>query len=37
MTSETGKRYTCGTCGGQVIVTAGGQGDLTCCDEPMTA
>lgn len=31
-----GKRYECETCGGQVICTKGGTGQLTCCGAPMT-
>lgn len=30
-----GKRYECPHCGGQMICTKGGDGELTCCGEPM--
>lgn len=32
-----GKRYSCASCGGQVICTRGGAGRLACCGAPMTA
>ncbi len=35
MTNEMGKRYGCGTCGVEVVVTKGGDGALTCCSGPM--
>ncbi|MBE3555840.1 MAG: hypothetical protein IMW91_01975 [Firmicutes bacterium] len=31
MASQAGKRYQCGQCGAQVVVTRGGTGDLGCC------
>ncbi|MBI4310967.1 MAG: desulfoferrodoxin [Chloroflexi bacterium] len=30
MANETGKRYTCPTCGAEFIVTKGGDGTLKC-------
>tara|TARA_Y100000588_G_scaffold381566_2_gene467453 strand:- start:158 stop:367 length:210 start_codon:yes stop_codon:yes gene_type:complete len=35
MANDMGKRYTCGNCGSQVIVTKAGDGGLICCDKPM--
>lgn len=35
MANETGKRYACGTCGAEVIVTKGGDGEVNCCSAPM--
>ena len=36
MANDMGKRYTCGTCGAQVIVTKAGDGGLQCHGAPMT-
>ena len=33
--NETGKRYSCGKCGSEFVVTRGGEGSITCCSEPM--
>lgn len=33
--NETGKRYICALCGAEFIVTRGGNGTLTCCNQPM--
>ena len=33
--NQTGKRYQCTKCGTEMIVTKGGQGSLSCCDQPM--
>lgn len=33
--NETGKRYACQTCGAEVIVTKGGNGEVHCCSAPM--
>jgi desulfoferrodoxin-like iron-binding protein len=33
--NETGKRYQCGKCGSEFIVTKGGNGALQCCGQPM--
>jgi desulfoferrodoxin-like iron-binding protein len=33
--NQVGKRYQCGKCGTEMIVTKGGQGDLSCCGQPM--
>ncbi|MBI3967539.1 MAG: desulfoferrodoxin [Chloroflexi bacterium] len=30
-----GKRYVCGKCGAEVLVTKAGQGAVTCCGEAM--
>ncbi|MBM3942540.1 MAG: hypothetical protein FJ316_06405 [SAR202 cluster bacterium] len=35
LASETGKRYVCGKCGAEFIVTKGGAGSLVCCGQPM--
>lgn len=35
MASQTGKRYICGKCGAEYIVTRAGKGDLKCCGKPM--
>ena len=35
MANQAGKRYQCGTCGSEMMVTRSGQGNLTCCDKPM--
>ena len=36
MANETGKRYVCGKCEAEFIVTKGGDGAVACCDEPMS-
>ena len=37
MANETGKRYTCGTCGSEFVVTRGSEeGTVNCCGQPMT-
>jgi desulfoferrodoxin-like iron-binding protein len=33
--NQVGKRYLCAKCGTEMIVTKGGEGDLSCCGEPM--
>ena len=33
--NETGKRYLCGKCGAEFVVTRGGEGSIMCCAEPM--
>lgn len=35
MATESGKRYTCTSCGAEVIVTKPGKSDLRCCKRPM--
>lgn len=35
MVNSLGKRYTCSECGGQVLVTKPGDGDLECHGKPM--
>jgi len=35
LANETGKRYACGSCGAEVIVTKGGDGEVQCCAAPM--
>lgn len=35
MANLLGKRLTCPKCGGQVLVTKGGDGQVQCCGEPM--
>jgi desulfoferrodoxin-like iron-binding protein len=34
--NQVGKRYQCAKCGTEMIVTKGGEGDLSCCGQPMT-
>lgn len=36
MANDTGKRYVCGTCGSEFIVTKGGTGSISCCNESMS-
>jgi desulfoferrodoxin-like iron-binding protein len=31
----TGKRYSCATCGSEMLVTRAGDGELSCCGQPM--
>ncbi|MQG73539.1 MAG: desulfoferrodoxin [SAR202 cluster bacterium] len=31
-----GKKYVCGACGSEFVVTRGGNGDLSCCGQPAT-
>jgi desulfoferrodoxin-like iron-binding protein len=33
--NQVGKRYQCTKCGTEMIVTKGGEGNLSCCDQPM--
>ena len=35
LANETGKRYYCGTCGSEFIVTKGGDGTVSCHGEPL--
>jgi hypothetical protein len=35
MANVTGKRYVCGKCGAEFIVTKGGDGAVVCCSAPM--
>lgn len=35
MANEIGKRYSCGKCGGEVIVTKAGTGAVNCCGQAM--
>lgn len=35
MANATGKRYLCASCGAELLVTRGGDGTLTCCNQPM--
>ena len=35
MANQVGKRYHCTKCGTEMIVTKGGEGQLTCCGQPM--
>ena len=35
MANQVGKRYQCTKCGAEIIVTKGGEGNLSCCDQPM--
>ena len=31
--NKTGTRLACSECGAEFVVTRGGDGDLTCCDQ----
>ena len=33
--NQTGKRYLCAKCGSEFIVTRGGNGSISCCQQPM--
>ena len=33
--NQTGKRYLCAKCGAEFIVTRGGNGSISCCQQPM--
>jgi hypothetical protein len=35
MANALGKRYVCETCEAQVLITKGGDGTLSCHDQPM--
>ncbi|MDE2861150.1 MAG: desulfoferrodoxin [Chloroflexota bacterium] len=35
MANESGKRYSCKSCGAEFIVTTAGEGTMTCCGEPI--
>ncbi|MSQ22056.1 MAG: desulfoferrodoxin [Dehalococcoidia bacterium] len=35
LANETGKRYFCGTCGAEFIVTKGGEGIIACHGKPL--
>ena len=35
MANQVGKRYLCGKCSTEMIVTKGGEGQLKCCGQPM--
>jgi desulfoferrodoxin-like iron-binding protein len=35
MANEKSKRYVCGQCGTEMLVMVGGDGQLTCCGQPM--
>ncbi|HXF50193.1 MAG TPA: hypothetical protein VNM43_00760 [Dehalococcoidia bacterium] len=35
LANQVGKRYQCGKCGTEMIVTKGGEGALACCGQPM--
>lgn len=37
MASQAGKRLKCGTCGGEIVVTKAGEGQLKCCSAEMGA
>jgi hypothetical protein len=36
MANQVGKRYVCSKCNTEMIVTKGGSGALSCCNQPMT-
>jgi desulfoferrodoxin-like iron-binding protein len=33
--NQVGKRYQCGKCGTEMIVTKAGDGAISCCGQPM--
>jgi Desulfoferrodoxin, N-terminal domain len=35
MPNQMGKRYMCGKCGVEVIITKGGSGTVVCCGQDM--
>jgi desulfoferrodoxin-like iron-binding protein len=35
LATEIGKRYTCDSCGAQVLAIKAGTGELECCSTPM--
>lgn len=35
MANEVGKRYVCAKCGSEFMVTKAGQGEISCCGQPM--
>jgi hypothetical protein len=35
MANKLGKRLHCETCGAQVLITKGGEGEVCCCGKPM--
>ncbi|MDO8635706.1 MAG: desulfoferrodoxin [Dehalococcoidia bacterium] len=35
MPNQVGKRYVCTKCGAEFIVTRGGDGTISCCNQPM--
>jgi hypothetical protein len=35
MTNQVGKRYICASCRTEMLVTRGGDGQLSCCGQPM--
>jgi len=35
MANQIGKRYECKQCSTEMIVTRGGEGEITCCGQPM--
>jgi len=35
MANQAGKRFACGECGGEIVVTKGGDGTVECCGKPM--
>jgi desulfoferrodoxin-like iron-binding protein len=35
MANALGKRYSCATCGSEVLCTKAGAGEIVCCGKPM--
>jgi desulfoferrodoxin-like iron-binding protein len=35
MANALGKRYSCATCGSEVLCTKAGTGEVVCCGKPM--
>ncbi|MBN2238760.1 MAG: hypothetical protein JW712_03220 [Dehalococcoidales bacterium] len=35
MANQIGKRYRCEKCGAEFIVTRAGEGEISCCGQPM--
>lgn len=36
MANQLGKRYKCENCGTEVLCIKGSNGEVVCCDKPMT-
>ena len=35
MANELGKRFTCESCGSEALCIKAGEGEVTCCEQPM--
>ena len=36
MATTVGQKYKCSICGNEVVVTNAGEGELVCCEQPMS-